>query len=194
MLRECAVLFAGHYGVWGDGAPRATGTRVTQSVTRLRSGYLKDGDSFLTTHRLNGVLVGQALFRRFTVTTIEGDSQTPESGIWVTQLVIDALFRGRRIARALLKNCLAAATSGAVCCHLILTPSERLKPPLTARAIQLSFLESASPFSKQQILTMPRMLRRLAFKEISAFWTPSFSSTTRISNGCSRETLSVNGR
>jgi len=105
ILQECAVLFAGHYGVWGDGATRATGTRVTLSVSRIRSGYLKDCDSFLTTHRLNGVLVGQAFFRRFTVTTIEGDSQTPDSGIWVTQLVVDALFRGRRIARTLLRNC-----------------------------------------------------------------------------------------
>jgi hypothetical protein len=103
MLRECAVLFAGHYGVWCDGAKRASGTRVTLSIARLRSVYLKDGDSFLTTQRLNGVLVGQAFFRRFTATTIEGDSQT--SGIWVTQLVVDALFRGRRIARTLLRNC-----------------------------------------------------------------------------------------
>ena len=105
MLRECAVLFAGHYGVWCDGAKRASGTRVTLSIARLRSDYLKDGDSFLTTHRLNGVLVGQAFFRRFTVTTIESDSQTTESGIWVTQLVVDALFRGRHVARTLLKNC-----------------------------------------------------------------------------------------
>jgi len=46
MLRECAALFVGHYGFWGDGATRANGTRVTLSVSRLRSGYLKMATAF----------------------------------------------------------------------------------------------------------------------------------------------------
>lgn len=101
MLGEAARLFSAHYGVWGPAAARP-GRRVRLSPARLRRDYLDAPGSFLACALVHGRWVGHVLGNRF-------EMSDGRRGLWITQLVVDAAFRGKHVARRLISVCCDAS-------------------------------------------------------------------------------------
>jgi len=97
MLQEAAVLFSENYGVWGELAAQATGSRVCLSKDRLRAQYLYDNATCSYVRvTVDGHLAGNAFACRWTVNS--------KSVLWITQLVVDHNYRERGLAKALLSQ------------------------------------------------------------------------------------------
>lgn len=100
-IADCAALFSAHYGVWSARGPRP-GAPIALSPARLRAACLFDDACGVVLHRdaRSGALLGHAFFRRFDVALARGGA--PGAAVWVTQLVVAASERGKRIATAML--------------------------------------------------------------------------------------------
>lgn len=93
VLKECAELFSKDYGKWGSKGIKP-GSNIKLSAQRLKSQYIFDKTCYICIARLNHLLVGQAVYTKFT---------SPFGNvIWVTQLVVDSNYRGKKIAQNLL--------------------------------------------------------------------------------------------
>jgi len=103
-LEECSALFSAHYGVWGARGPRP-GKHVALTPARLREACLFDDQCGVVLCRANGsggMLLGHALFRRFTVDAIVHGAALRGPGVWITQLVVAEGARGQRLASTML--------------------------------------------------------------------------------------------
>ncbi len=98
---ECAALFSAHYGTWSARGARP-GAPIALSPARLRAAVLFDDACGVVLHRdgRSGALLGHAFFRRFDVAVAPGAAEG--AAVWVTQLVVAASERGKRIATAML--------------------------------------------------------------------------------------------
>jgi hypothetical protein len=113
VLEECAVLFSGHYGVWGERGVKP-GKRVILSASRIKKMCLFDASKCcLATARCaeTGELIGHAFL-----------CKVPFFGcgfVWVTQLVVKMQFRHRGIATKLcgLVNDAKTVAWAIVSCH-----------------------------------------------------------------------------
>ena len=103
-LEECSALFSAHYGMWGARGPRP-GKHVTLTPARLREACLFDDQCGVVLCRASGcggMLLGHALFRRFTVDAVIHGAALRGPGVWITQLVVAEGARGQRLASTML--------------------------------------------------------------------------------------------
>ena len=107
-LADCAALFSAHYGVWSPRGPRP-GAPICLSPARLRAACLYDDACGVVLHRdgRSGALLGHAFFRRFEVALAPPGGGAAGAAVWVTQLVVAAGERGKRIATTLLLSLLS---------------------------------------------------------------------------------------
>lgn len=105
-VAEMASLFSAHYGRWGSRGPKP-GEAVRMSAPRLRADFLFDDSITVVLAKLEGKLVGHVFYKQFEIST--------GSGIWITQLVVDAAMRSRKIASRLLGIAVSHARSLKVC-------------------------------------------------------------------------------
>ncbi|RPD76327.1 hypothetical protein L226DRAFT_559440 [Lentinus tigrinus ALCF2SS1-7] len=102
-MKDCAVLFSNHYGIWGDEAsvPLTAGSRIKMSVRKLRAEVLPDPtNGFVSLCYADNTLVGQAFATRW---AFDGGRVC-----WVTQLVVSSEHRQKNIATMLLLQLAAA--------------------------------------------------------------------------------------
>jgi GNAT superfamily N-acetyltransferase len=114
VLDECAALFSGHYGVWSLGAPKPLkpGSRVRMSADRLAAQSLYDyncGVAVASNSKTAKGIVGSAFYTRF--------KWGAGHAIWVTQLCVHKVHRGRGLAKRLLSA--LVAQEGTVACGLV---------------------------------------------------------------------------
>ncbi|KIW39876.1 uncharacterized protein PV06_08448 [Exophiala oligosperma] len=99
MLKQAAVLFNEHYGVWGSDPTKLQalpkpGSRVKMSPQRLRAQCLPDGvDCLYVKATVDGEVAGNVFACRWKV--------QEKVVCWVTQLVVHTKFRGRSLAVSL---------------------------------------------------------------------------------------------
>ena len=100
-VADCAALFSSQYGSWSPRGPRP-GAPISLSPARLRAACLFDDACGVVLRRdaRSGALIGHAFFRRFAVALQPGAA--PGAAVWVTQLVVAASERGKRIATSML--------------------------------------------------------------------------------------------
>ena len=93
---SCAVLFSGHYGVWGSAAgPDVEGKKVRLTAHNLRD-YLRAPESWAALAFLDDKLIGYALSQRLHVR---------DKGFvtWVTQFVVHSGHRQKGLGTRLLR-------------------------------------------------------------------------------------------
>ncbi|PIL23435.1 hypothetical protein GSI_14746 [Ganoderma sinense ZZ0214-1] len=152
-LVQCASLFSKNYGLWGPHAPNPLkpGARVKMQPKKLRAECLGSGDpkdSVLGLMLKDGEFVGQAFATKWAVGS--------ETIGWITQLVVDANERRKRIATSLLQGLAAsswftditmvgvASTHPAACnavCNMV--PGQRISE------VNLSYIQENAPKALQ---------------------------------------------
>nr|VWO95802.1 ATP-dependent RNA helicase mak5 (EC [Ganoderma boninense] len=150
---QCAALFSNNYGVWALDAPTPLkpGARVRMQPKKLRAECLGSGDpkdSVLSMMYKDDQLVGQAFATKWTAGS--------ETIAWITQLVVDANERRKRIATSLLQGLAAsswftdvtmvgvASTHPAACnavCNMV--PGQRISE------VNLSYIRENAPKALQ---------------------------------------------
>ncbi|KAI0676064.1 hypothetical protein C8Q78DRAFT_1104353 [Trametes maxima] len=99
-LKACATLFSNHYGVWAPGVapPLKPGSRVRMTAARLRKECLADIEKSVLVRCCDlGEPVGHACVTKWPRANAEGYVG------WVTQLIVEAGHRRRRIATTMLQ-------------------------------------------------------------------------------------------
>ncbi len=135
VLKQCAVSFSLHYGVWGQHAkpPLRPGThsflclvaggRVRMSAKQLRSQFLFNHNCGLitattaTTANSPSSLVGHAFFLRFPFGSPHSSSTSPDSSrwcCWITQLCVASAYRRKGVASKLCAMALACLSNAEV--------------------------------------------------------------------------------
>ena len=151
-LENCARLFSEHYGVWGKRSPYH-GRRVRMTRKRLVEEYLFSEDCFVVTAHMDGELIGHILARRFPYERIHGQSRFfsgmyPDNAndidrfilgtvVWITQLVVNSEFRGRRVATKLMQ--MAFNPESDVACGMVTSH------PHAVRALERAFSMKVDP-------------------------------------------------
>jgi hypothetical protein len=90
LLNLCADLYSNHFGLWEDGR------RIKMSSTRLQQ-HLSSEKSCLVTAYMDSLLVGYSIVTPSTILC-------SRHIVWVTQLVVHADFRDKKIATQLLSS------------------------------------------------------------------------------------------
>jgi len=100
ILCECAALFSANYGTWAHNQKR-----IRLSAARLQNEYLFDSDKCrLYVARIpNGTIVGYAIGCHFNI----GCHFRGRRVDWITQLVVDAKYRSKGIAKCLCRHALS---------------------------------------------------------------------------------------
>jgi hypothetical protein len=133
-LRDCdwqsaSTLFSEHYGVWGEGGINP-GQRVRLNYARLKSqcGFSEDcrvSMAFDTDDKNTRLLVGHAFYTR------KYDEESGGYLLWITQLVVNTKYRGKRISSILCN--MACGSRLLIACGLVSSN------PLAIRSFQRAF-------------------------------------------------------
>ena len=122
-VRDCAQLFSTCYGVW-----RTTGKHVKLSPTCLIRDFLFDNQCGVVVIRVEGVLVGQAFFRRFEMAPLG-------TVCWITQLVVHPYYRSQGLAKQLV-------TISSAQCHVVgIVSSHPFAVKSLGGSCELSFIQ-----------------------------------------------------